>query len=375
MASVRKRGKFYSARWRSFEGQTLEKGGFLSKKDAQLFANEQELLERKRKNTKPSDLKMTLEQFVIDVWRHTLDVEEDTRDGYEWSLNKHILPAFGDWKMSEIKPADIEAWSVRLKALGPNGKKGLGDKTVERHENLLASILKKAMENGYIHSTPFAMLKRKKAKSKRKIVPLDPALVAKIAADYRERFRLIVWLCFFTGLRPSEALGLTWDRLDLEKGTILVDRQLSRRADKIFSNKLKTSASYREIAFAPQLQQLVKEHKEKFGLGPHGLLLQNRSGKVWRYRDARDMFSKVARPLGLEVGDGMHLLRHTCVSLLIQQGVNAKAIQAHVGHESIEETMDTYGHLFPSDLIDLGKNLNSFAFVLDIEASEGSKTA
>ena len=43
--------------------------------------------------------------------------------------------------------------------------------------------------------------------------------------------------------------------------------------------------------------------------------------------------------------------------------------------ESIEETMDTYGHLFPSDLIDLGKNLNSFAFVLDIEASEGSKTA
>jgi hypothetical protein len=122
MASVRKRGKYFSARWRSWDGQTLEKGGFLSKKDAQIFGNEQELLERKRKNTKPSDLKMTLEQFVVDVWRHTLDVEEDTKDGYEWSLNKHILPAFGAWKMSEIKPADIEAWSVKLKTFSKRQK-------------------------------------------------------------------------------------------------------------------------------------------------------------------------------------------------------------------------------------------------------------
>ena len=372
MASVRKRGKYFSARWRSWDGQTLEKGGFLSKKDAQIFGNEQELLERKRKNTKPSDLKMTLEQFVVDVWRHTLDVEEDTKDGYEWSLNKHILPAFGDWKMSEIKPADIEAWSVKLKTIGLNGIQGLAEKTVERHENILAGILNKAVQNGYIHNSPFAMLKRKKAKTRRKIVPLDPALVSQIAYGFSEHFRLIVWICFFTGMRPSEALGLTWDRLNFEKGTILVDRQLSRNANKIFSNHLKTSSSNREIAFAPQLQQLIKEHVAKFGLGPQGLLLQNRSGKVWRYRDARDMFSKVARPLGLQVGEGLHLLRHTCVSLLIQQGVNAKAIQAHVGHESIEETMDTYGHLFPNDLADLGANLNKFAEVL--KQSEESRS-
>jgi integrase len=374
MASTRKRGKYFYARWRNYEGVDLEKGGFLTKKDAQAFGNEQEILERKRKNTRPSDLNLTLYQFVVDVWRHTLGVTEETKDGYGWALNKHILPVFGNKKLVDIKPADLEAWQVNMKNLGPNGAKGLADKTIERHMNLLATILKKAVQNGYLHQTPFSQLKRKKAKSRKKIEPLEPKMVQKIAAGFSERFRLVVWIAFYTGMRPSEVLGLTVDRLDFQKGTITVDRQLSRSRTKVFSDHLKTSASYRVIAFAPQLQTLIQQHLAKFGQGPHGLLLANRSGNVWRYRDARGMFSKVARPLGLKVGEGLHLLRHTCVSLLIQQGVNPKTIQGHVGHESIEETMDTYGHLFPNSLTDLGPNLDSFSAMFEVE-EDGQQTA
>jgi integrase len=316
-----------------------------------------------------------LYQFVVDVWRQTLDIEDDTKDGYSWSLNKHILPVFGDMKMVDIKPANIEAWQVSMKSIGPNGKKGLADKTIEGHMNLLAAILKKAVQNGYLHQSPFTHLKRKKAKPRKPVTPLDPKLVQKIAAGFAERFRLIVWICFYTGMRPSEALGLTFDRLDFDKGTITIDRQLSRSRNKVFADKLKTSSSNRVIAFAPQLQAHIKGHVAKFGLGPHGLLMQNRSGNVWRYRDARDMFSKVSRPLGLQVGEGLHILRHTCVSLLIQQGVNPKTIQGHVGHESIEETMDTYGHLFPNSLTDLAKNLDNFSALFESETESEVKTA
>lgn len=45
----------------------------------------------------------------------------------------------------------------------------------------------------------------------------------------------------------------------------------------------------------------------------------------------------------------MHDLRHTCASLLIATGANPKAVQAHLGHSSIQVTFDRYGHLFPSD--------------------------
>ena len=60
------------------------------------------------------------------------------------------------------------------------------------------------------------------------------------------------------------------------------------------------------------------------------------------------------------MGEGLHQLRHTCVSVLIAEGANPKEIQDWVGHASIEETMDTYGHLFPDDfdemtnMIDMG---------------------
>ena len=46
----------------------------------------------------------------------------------------------------------------------------------------------------------------------------------------------------------------------------------------------------------------------------------------------------------------MHDLRHTCASLLIATGANPKAVQAHLGHSSIQVTFDRYGHLFPSDM-------------------------
>lgn len=61
------------------------------------------------------------------------------------------------------------------------------------------------------------------------------------------------------------------------------------------------------------------------------------------------------------IGEGLHQLRHTCVSVLIAEGANPKEIQDWVGHASIEETMDTYGHLFPNAKHQLSSMLDSYA--------------
>ena len=71
------------------------------------------------------------------------------------------------------------------------------------------------------------------------------------------------------------------------------------------------------------------------------------------------MFREVARPLGLDKGEGMHQLRHTFVSVLIQLNLNVKQIQEWLGHESILETMDRYGHLFPNSLNQASQLLDS----------------
>lgn len=360
MSYARVRGNTWSARWRTREGLPAEKGGFETRKLAIEYAQEQEALERRDKNTRPSEMNMTFNDFVVEIWGPSLDVTKQTKLDYQLQYNSHIAPIFGEKPMSSIKPSDIQKWRVRLKNYPAKTGYQLSESTVNKITNLLASILKSALDNDKIHNNPMSKVKRKKPKKINKATPLDISTVQNLANSFAPQWQILVWMGFFTGLRPSELLGLTWDRLDFEKGEILVDRQLSRFSDQVFEDHLKTTKSHRVIPFPVGLQVLLQNHKTLFGLGPHGLILKNRSGNIWRYKDACAMYRDIARPMGIEKNKGLHQLRHTFVSTLIQLGVNAKQIQEWVGHESILETMDIYGHLFPNSLNELSQKLDEY---------------
>lgn len=359
MAYARQRGKSWSSRWTTRDGKPAEKGGFASKKLAIIFGQEQEALERKEKNTRPAELNIKMNEYVVNHWAPSLDVSPQTRNDYELQYNCHIAPYFGEKSMNSIRPEDIQKWRVNLKRHPASTGYQLGENTVEKLVNLLGAILKDAYINDRIHNNPMSKIKRKKPKQTKKVIPLSFETIQSLAEGFAPRWQILIWIGYFTGLRPSEVLGLTWDRLDFEKNTITVDRQLSRFSDQVFEAHLKTAKTYRTIPFPVVLQDLIKDHVNRFGLGPHGLLMQNRSGKIWRYKDASSMFRDIARPLGLERGEGLHQLRHTFVSLLIQLNLNAKQIQEWLGHESILETMDRYGHLFPNSLSQASDLLDS----------------
>lgn len=364
MASVRKRGKAenYEVRWHIGSGQYGSESGFTNRREALRFGQEQEVKARRNKTTRVSERNKTLYEYVRDNWAKTLDVKRQTREDYQRALNTVILPVLGPIKLKDLKRTEIEAWKVSLKKIGPNGKRGLSDNTVNKHTHLLGAIIKMAIDDGYIDKNPMPIRRgKKRVTSKRKIAPYTPNTVTRIADAFPAKWRILIWIMYYTGLRPSEALGLTYDRLDFKAGTITVDRQISRYSDEVFSDTLKTYASYRVIGFPKVLQKLISEHLSKFGEGPEGLILQNRSGKIWRYKDAAAMFREVLTSIGIRVdGEGLHNLRHTFVSNAIRRGVSAKRIQVWVGHKSITETMDTYGHLFPDDfdemtsMIDMG---------------------
>jgi len=355
MATVRSRGKFFYARWREKDGSSAEKGGFVTAKEAKQYGEEQEALIRAGKNTKPSALNLTVFQFVTTVWQKTLDVRDQTKLDYERSLNSHILPKFGVVPMKDIKQVDIKIWQVELK------NSGLSERTVEKHINLLASILKLAVENQYLHNSPFTGWKRGKAQKRNKVVPLSFQQVTAIANGLMPQYRIMVWIGYFTGMRPSEVLGLTWAQIDFDNEEIEVKHQISRDTSKVHEKYLKTEASYRTIGLSQELAGLLRAHQAQFGLGPNGLILKNRLGGVLRYPDAASMFRKSARAIGMKEGEGMHQLRHTCVSTLIAEGGNMKEIQGWVGHSTITETMDTYGHLFPNSMGALSKKLDKHA--------------
>jgi len=204
-------------------------------------------------------------------------------------------------------------------------------------------------------------VKRKKAVRVNRVVPLEYEVVEGIANSMSSKFRAMVWIGYFTAMRPSEILGLSFNQIDFENRRILVDQQISRKPDEIVKKKLKTKKSYREIALSDELKLILLDHIDKFGLGPQGLILQNRDGKELRYKNAATLFRKHARPFGVPRGTGLHILRHTCVSVLISEGAQPKEIQELCGHESIMETMDTYGHLFESNSASLADKMDAAA--------------
>lgn len=352
----------FAGRWAKANGKEGYAGGFTSKKSAKEHAEEQEAIERKIRKNLVREIAgpTTLRDFIKDVYVKSLETERSTKENYEWIINAHILPKFGSYALREIKPADIKEWRNELRQKKNQYGKPINENYVDKLAIHLGMILNSAVDNDYLASSPMKKAKKKKEKTKqKKVVPLSFQQVSQIAQNMSERYRLIVWLCFYTGMRPSEALGLTIDRIDFQNKVIQIDRQISRYQDEVFADSLKTPASERSIRLIGELERLIVDHIAKFGVGPDGLLLKNRLGGVWRYRDAAHRFRIAARPVGLKPGEGLHLLRHTCVSNLIRFGYKEKVIQHWVGHESIQETMDTYGHLFPDHLASIGKELDS----------------
>jgi len=357
----KKNSRLYSARWKLANGKEGEARGFRTRKEAKNHAEEMEAFERKiRKNqAKRIPGPITLREFVESTYLGSLEVADSTKENYATIINAHILPRFGSTPIRSIKPADIKKWRNELRDKKSGRGTQLKEDYVDKIANHLGMILTVAVDNEFLDASPSKKVKRKKMKQpKAKIVPLTYEQTKAIAMSMSERFRLIVWIGYYTGMRPSEALGLTWDRINFKNNRIKIDRQLSRSMDRVFAKSLKTSASYREIHLAVQLKEILIAYQAKFGLAPEGLLIKNRLGGVWRYKDASDRFRRAARLHGVPVGVGLHVLRHTCVSNLIKGGRTAKEIQHWVGHDSIVETMDTYGHLFPDHLAMVGTEID-----------------
>lgn len=134
--------------------------------------------------------------------------------------------------------------------------KALSEYTIQKYVNLFASILKTAKINKYIDESPYALLKRRKVKAKKKAQPLELDVVREIANAIPEQVRLMIWLGFFTGMRPSEILGLTFDKIDFIRKIIKVEQQISRDPNSDIELHVKTSSIKREVPMSAELEKM-----------------------------------------------------------------------------------------------------------------------
>ncbi len=166
-----------------------------------------------------------------------------------------------------------------------------------------------------------------------------------------------------TGLRRGEALALTWSDVDLTNGQLRVRRNVQRIRRELIFGTPKTMRSIRTVSLPKHCMRALTQHRaqqerERAVAGkkwqpapghPGGLIFTTTSGRVTDPRSLNRMLTILCRDAGVR-RVRVHDLRHTCASLLLAQGVDARTIMETLGHSTITMTLDTYAHVMNTTL-------------------------
>jgi len=344
MAHIQDRGRDHKLRWqaRYRDPSSRERSRTFERRiDADRFLISVESAKLDGGYVDPRAGRVTFREYAED-WRGRQLWRESTATRIESDLRNHLYPAIGGMALSGVRPSDLD---VLVKSLAGR----LAPSTVEGVYRLAATVFKSAIRDRLITVTPCVDVKLPE-KPRREVVPLTVDQVVEVADLMPDRYRALIVLGAGTGLRLSEALGLTLDRVEFLKRKVTVDRQLVgvEDGDPRFGPP-KRAASNRVVPLPETVAVSLSRHLEKYGEGPDRLIFTNATGRSIYRTSFSSIFRRAADEVGIAKGDGFHELRHHYASLLISSGCSVTVVQKRLGHATAQETLDTYSHLWPDD--------------------------
>ena len=254
-------------------------------------------------------------------------------------MRVHILPHFGPLPLASVTPADVAAFVSELRG------KGLSASTVRQAYLCARGVFASAVNNELISRTPCRGVKLPKGEAKELRI-LTPDEVAELAARVDPRYRVMVFVGAFAGLRWGEAAALTANTVDLLHGALTVSRTISDVRGVVTLAEPKTKMSRRRVALPAVLVNELATHLAESPANEAGLLFPAPAGGLMDRDNFRHrVWGPAVKAAGLH-GLRFHDLRHSHAAMLIAQGEHPKVIQSRLGHASITVTLDTYGHLF-----------------------------
>lgn len=329
-----KQGTWYVIfRYIDWTGQKKQKmkRGFRTKKEAVKFENE-------FKRTVAADMDMQIGSFVEIYFEDKKnELKKSSVRNKRHMINRHILPYFGERKMNEITPAEIIQWqnTVHDKRLS---------KTYERMlQNQLNALFNHAERIYNLQKNPCKKVRRMgKADADRldfwTKAEYDEFIASVDESDSHMMFEILFW----TGIREGELLALTPADIDLENNLLHITKTYQRMDGNDVVTVPKTDTSVRTITIPNFLKEEIKEYiVQHYGMPEDERLfpivartLQKRMKKYIRLAGVKEI--------------RVHALRHSHVAYLIKQGVQPLIIKERLGHKDIKITLNTYGHLYPS---------------------------
>lgn len=403
-----KEGKPKPPNWEyRFEGAKVDgkrkqitKAGFKTKKEAEI-AGTKALAEYNNAGLKFEPSEMSFADY-LDYWFDNYvktSCKYNTQLAYNRIIEGHLKPALGMYKLKALSPMQIQEYVNHKFAAG------LKKNTLKNIVGVITGSLSYAVVPAQLlTASPAAYIKFPKLDSSRSevnrtIIPVEDFNKMMERFKKGDPFRYALLIGFHTGMRIGEVFALTWDDIDLDEGTLEVNklsykrnygvdvRQVMKQKNKKeeksawYFGDPKTISSYRKIKIGNTLIQelrefrtmqlenqllygeyytliYTKEERDEKGNPIHRLIEVEKSvpvslpkaNLVMRRENgqyvSKDSFKYAARVIHYDLGltFNFHSLRHTHATMLIEAGVSPKAVQARLGHENIQTTMQTYVH-------------------------------
>ena len=295
----------------------------------------------------PKGDNITFKQLYDLWWQSYLPtVRESTAEKTKEIFETHIIPVFGDNYVGKISHASLQTFVDSLPG-----------KLVKFHYpiNYLKRVFKYGVALRLIPSNPMddsLIIPKRTNKPRRNTTTnfynkeqLEQFLSA--AAKVNERVYTYFLILSSTGLRKAEALALTWDDIDLDTQTISVNKTTALGLDnKLTVDDPKTYKGTRIVPFSDKLATQLKKYK--LASTSRLLLFSTVNGSYVALSKPQQWLNQVYKKLPKEFKQiTIHGFRHTYASLLFASDASIKPtdVQAMLGHETVEMTMDVYTHM------------------------------
>lgn len=287
------------------------------------------------------------------LWLETykLTVKPQTYDATVTRLNRHITPTLGNMKVDKITASDIQMLINRLSKYYVNY-------TAVR--SVIRKILQQGVLLGLIDYNPARdiILPRKQPNAKKKVKFIDPSdlksFLEHLESSQHKRYNLyfdavLYQLLLSTGLRIGEACALEWGDIDLENGTIAINKTYNKNLK--FLSTAKTQSGNRVISVDKKTLRSLKLYQmrqrqlfNEVGARVSEVVFATPTRKYFNASVRQSALDTRCKEAGIERFT-FHAFRHTHASLLLNAGISYKELQYRLGHANISMTLDTYGHL------------------------------
>lgn len=273
-------------------------------------------------------------------------VREASYITYKSFLDKHLVPALGRIEISKLQPQQVQQFLSGLL------ESGLAPGTVQYAHTVLKMALEQAVKWGMVARNVAALVDPPTGRpEERPVLSADEArqFLQTVAG---ERNAIVYSLALYLGMRRGEILGLRWTDIDWKKQRIQIRKTLLRIDDgaPVFGEP-KTKGSRRTLPLPPALLATLRTHQarqaeERIGCTDwqhHNLVVTDEYGGPIDGTNLLYRFQKYLATAGLP-NLHFHDLRHSCATLLADEGVPPRVIMDILGHSNMKITTLTYTH-------------------------------